>query len=378
MKSVVHSGRIEQLDAVQGISILGILLLNIYGFGLPQIAYMNPAYTLSVSTSDIVVWSILNIVAQGKFLAIFSLLFGATLTLLVRKGQEWNYRRLIILMLIGLLHGIGLWEGDILLPYAITGMLAITLIYRYSSEKLIKIAISIYLIGLLVLLFIGYHIDAEGYWVLTESQIIDEITLKTAGGMTGIAYRYHEVSNMIVSLFIQYGWQLLALMLGGAILINNGWLLGAYSEGHYQFISKVFILPAILVQIICLYWQQQAQWSYFSTSIVGYIVNEIVIPFQSIGYIALVYGYWEQIKATLFSRWIINIGRMALSNYLLQTLICTTIFYQLDYFGDFNRLELLIFIIPIWLTNIAFSSLWLSYFSQGPIEWMWRKLTLKL
>ena len=117
MRSVVHSGRIEQLDAVRGISILGILLLNIYGFGLPQIAYMNPAYTLSVSTSDIVVWSILNIVAQGKFLAIFSLLFGATLTLLVRKGQEWNYRRLIILMLIGLLHGIGLWEGDILCNY---------------------------------------------------------------------------------------------------------------------------------------------------------------------------------------------------------------------------------------------------------------------
>lgn len=72
------------------------------------------------------------------------------------------------------------------------------------------------------------------------------------------------------------------------------------------------------------------------------------------------------------------VGRMALSNYILQTLICTTLFYQLGYFGQFTRFELIVLVPIIWGINILFSYYWLIFFRQGPLEWCWRKLTVKL
>ncbi|MCD5881626.1 DUF418 domain-containing protein, partial [Klebsiella pneumoniae] len=71
------------------------------------------------------------------------------------------------------------------------------------------------------------------------------------------------------------------------------------------------------------------------------------------------------------------VGRMALTNYLLQTLICTTLFYHLGLFMRFDRLQLLAFVPPIWAVNLLVSSLWLRRFRQGPVEWLWRQLTLR-
>jgi uncharacterized protein len=71
------------------------------------------------------------------------------------------------------------------------------------------------------------------------------------------------------------------------------------------------------------------------------------------------------------------VGRMALSNYLLQTLICTTLFYRFDLFMKFDRLTLLAFVPAIWLVNILFSVIWLRYCRQGPVEWLWRQLTAR-
>jgi len=71
------------------------------------------------------------------------------------------------------------------------------------------------------------------------------------------------------------------------------------------------------------------------------------------------------------------VGRMALSNYILQTLICTTLFYQLGLFMKFDRLQLLGIVLPVWLVNILFSVLWMRHFRQGPLEWVWRQLTIR-
>ncbi len=370
--------RIKQLDTVRGIAILGILLLNIYAFALPLSAYMNPLYSPTVSNSDHLVWSLLNIFAQGKFLAIFALLFGATLAILMHKDRRWHKSRLLILALIGLIHGIGFWDGDILLPYAITGILAYGILARYPKLSLIKTSVVIYLIGLIILFIIGFNINADGYWVMSEVQIQQEVAQKVAGGIEGAFLRFSAILGTLEMLIIQYGWQLLALMLIGAKLMRNGWLAGEFSSQHYRNIAKLFIPIAILIQLASLYYQRQEEWRFFSTSIVGYIINELVIPFQSIGYTALIYAYWGNIKDTWLCRRLADIGRMALTNYLLQTLICTTIFYHLHYFAQFNRLELLLFIVPIWCVNLAFSYFWLNYFSQGPIEWLWRKSTMSI
>lgn len=105
--------------------------------------------------------------------------------------------------------------------------------------------------------------------------------------------------------------------------------------------------------------------------------RELSAPFQAIGYASLFYGFWPQLSRFKLVLAIACVGRMALTNYLLQTLICTTLFYHLGLFMHFDRLELLAFVIPVWLANILFSVIWLRYFRQGPVEWLWRQLTLR-
>ncbi|WP_336431835.1 DUF418 domain-containing protein [Providencia sp. MGF014] len=196
--------------------------------------------------------------------------------------------------------------------------------------------------------------------------------------MDGVLYRASEMLKMVEMLVIQYGWQLAALMVIGALLMKNGWLRGQFSAQHYRKVAYIFILPSILVQIVSLYMQSQFNWSYFSTSIIGYIINELVIPFQSLGYIALVYGFWTILANSKVALGLQYVGRMALSNYILQTLICTMLFYQFGYFGQFTRVELLALVPIIWGANLLFSYYWLMFFRQGPLEWCWRKLTRKL
>lgn len=378
MATTTPSRRIEQLDTVRGMAILGIFLMNIFGFALPLAAYLNPYYTASTPPSDAFVWVIFNLLFQGKVLAIFSLLFGATLALLQWRSLQWNHRRLFILALFGVIHGIGLWDGDILLAYALTGLIATYLLNQYDDGALLKIAISLYIIGLVILLVLGWGVNPQGFWQASDEQIFFEYSTKITGGVEGVVYRMQEIQTMLEMLFVQYGWQLIALMIIGALLIRNGWLRGQFSPAHYRRVAVIFIVPSLIVQVIALYIQSLFGWSYFSTSIIGYIINELVIPFQSLGYIALVYGFWERLRNVVVISWLQNIGKMALSNYILQTLICTTIFYQFGYFAQFTRVELLAFIPPVWLANMLFSYYWLRFFNQGPLEWAWRRLTEKL
>ncbi|EJD6499881.1 DUF418 domain-containing protein [Providencia rettgeri] len=378
MVTAASSRRIAQLDTVRGMAILGIFLLNIFGFALPQAAYLNPYYTSTTSPSEAYIWVVFNVLFQGKVLTIFSILFGATLALLQSRTLRWNHCRLFILAIFGVIHGVLFWDGDILLAYALTGLVAVYLINYYSDRVLLNLAVTIYLVGLIILFILGSGVDPSHFWQISAQQVADEQMVRIAGGIEGVIYRTTEMFIMVEMLVIQYGWQLLALMVIGALLIKNGWLKGQFSPQHYRKIAKLFIVPALVVQIIALYAQSQLNWSYFATSIVGYIINELVTPFQSLGYIALVYGFWGKIQSSKLVDYLQNVGRMALSNYILQTLICTTIFYHLGYFGVFSRVELLLFIPIIWAINLLFSHYWLRVFRQGPLEWCWRTLTEKL
>lgn len=378
MITTTPSSRIDQLDAVRGMAILGIFLMNIFGFALPQAAYLNPYYTETTSSSEAYLWVVFNLFFQGKVLTIFSILFGATLALLQSRSLRWNHLRLSVLALFGIIHGVGFWDGDILLAYALTGLLVTYLFNQYDDGVLLKIAVSAYLIGLGILLVLGSGVDPTGFWQTTGEQAAFEYVINTSGGVDGVLYRASEMFKMLEMLVIQYGWQLSALMIIGALLMKNGWLSGQFPPQHYRKIALLFIVPSLLVQIVSLYVQSVFGWHYFSTAIVGYIVNEVVVPFQSLGYIALVYGFWGVIHNSKIMGAIQNVGRMALSNYLLQTLICTTFFYHFGYFGQFSRLELLVLIPFVWIANILFSYYWLRIFQQGPLEWCWRKLTYQL
>ncbi|HGU9769904.1 TPA: DUF418 domain-containing protein YeiB [Morganella morganii] len=372
------SARIDVLDMVRGLAILGIFILNIGGFALPSAAYLNPLYTPVASATDIATWAVLSVLVQGKFLGMFALLFGATLMMLSRYSQPWNMARLLVLGVIGLLHTALLWDGDILLMYSLTGVAACWIIHNVSSRWWLKLVPVLILTGLFLLFFLL----SEGgelkllYWQPSQEMLDYEVLIANTGGIAGMLDRISTISGMLMMMVVQYGWQLLAMMLLGATLMKNGWLKGAYPLSHYRRLAAWLLIPSLLLQAVVMWLEYLNGWSVFWMGTVGYPLADILQPVQTTGLIALFYGLQPQLKPV--AACLQRVGRTALSSYLLQSVCGVILFEYLGYFCQFDRLTLLAFVPLMWLINILFSTLWLRYFSQGPVEWLWRQAANKL
>ncbi|OBU07251.1 DUF418 domain-containing protein YeiB [Morganella psychrotolerans] len=372
------TSRIDALDMIRGLAVLGIFILNIAGFALPSAAYLNPLYDPAASASDITTWAFLNVLVQGKFLGMFAVLFGATLMMLSRYSQPWNSARLLVLGIIGILHTALLWQGDILLTYSLTGIVACGIIRHVSSRWWKWLIPCLLLIGQFLLFFL---LAENGelkllYWQPSETMIAYETLIAQTGGLAGVTDRLESISGMLLMLVIQYGWQLLALMLLGALLMKNGWLKGEYSLAHYRRLAAGILIPTLLLQAVVVWQVYLSGWSVFWLGSVGYPLSEILQPVQTVGLIALFYGLRPQLKPV--SVYLQRVGRTALSSYLLQSVCGVIVFNYLGYFNQFDRLTLLAFVPVMWLINIVFSTLWLRYFSQGPVEWLWRQAANRL
>lgn len=372
------SARIDVLDMVRGLAILGIFILNIGGFALPSAAYLNPIYTPAASATDIATWAVLSVLVQGKFLGMFALLFGATLMMLSRYSQPWNMARLLVLGVIGLLHTALLWDGDILLMYSLTGVAACWIIHNVSSRWWLKLVPVLILTGLFLLFFLL----SEGgelkllYWQPSQEMLDYEVLIANTGGIAGMLDRISTISGMLMMMVVQYGWQLLAMMLLGATLMKNGWLKGAYPLSHYRRLAAWLLIPSLLLQAVVMWLEYLNGWSVFWMGTIGYPLADILQPVQTTGLIALFYGLQPQLKPV--AACLQRVGRTALSSYLLQSVCGVILFEYLGYFCQFDRLTLLAFVPLMWLINILFSTLWLRYFSQGPVEWLWRQAANKL
>ncbi|STL93049.1 putative membrane protein YeiB [Escherichia coli] len=150
------------LDFVRGVAILGILLLNISAFGLPKAAYLNPAWYGAITPQDAWTWAFLDLIGQVKFLTLFALLFGAGLQMLLPRGRRWIQSRLTLLVLLGFIHGLLFWDGDILLAYGLVGLICWRLVRDAPSVKsLFNTGVMLYLVGLGVLLLLGLISDSQ-------------------------------------------------------------------------------------------------------------------------------------------------------------------------------------------------------------------------
>ncbi|MEB6381990.1 DUF418 domain-containing protein YeiB [Klebsiella aerogenes] len=368
------------LDFVRGVAILGILLLNITAFGLPKAAYLNPAWAGSISPSDAWSWAILDLFAQVKFLTLFALLFGAGLQMLLVRGKRWIQSRLTLLALLGFIHGLFFWDGDILLAYALVGLIAWRMVRdAHHVKSLFNTGVVLYLIGIAVLVLLGL-ISGNGAsrsWVPDAANVLYEQFWKLKGGMEAVSNRADMLSDNLVALGVQYGWQLAGMMLMGAALMRCGWLKGQFSLSHYRRVGAVLIIAGMMVNVPAIAAQWYLQWDYRWCGFLLQAPRELGAPLQTIGYAALAWGFWPQLCRFRLVGAIACVGRMALSNYLLQTLICTTLFYHLGLFMKFDRLQLLAFVPAVWAVNLLFSQFWLRHFRQGPVEWLWRQLTLR-
>ncbi|CFU89832.1 DUF418 domain-containing protein YeiB [Yersinia pseudotuberculosis] len=370
--------RIATLDSARGLAILGILLLNISAFGLPKAAYLNPAYLGLPSLSDIWTWAILDIVAQVKFLSIFAMLFGAGLELLLKRGKSWVRARLSLLLLLGLIHGIFFWDGDILLAYSLIGLVCWRIIQdAKDAASLLRTGAVLYLIGVAVLLLLGYITRGEPgrFWLPGPADLQYEQFWKLQGGGEAWRNRLGLLSSNLIAIGAQYGWELAGSMVFGAGLMRCGWLRGKFSLRHYRRLALFLISLSLVIQIPGVALQVYVGWDYRWAGFLLQVPRELGAPLQAVGYLALLYGFWPTLSRWAISHWLAKVGRMALSNYLLQTLICTLIFYHFVLYQQLDRLQLLAVVPLVWACNVIFSLLWLRYFAQGPVEWLWRRLT---
>ncbi|HFJ2949981.1 TPA: DUF418 domain-containing protein YeiB [Klebsiella pneumoniae] len=368
------------LDFVRGVAILGILLLNISAFGLPKAAYLNPAWSGSASLSDAWTWALLDLLAQVKFLTLFALLFGAGLQLLLPRGKRWIQSRLTLLALLGFIHGLFFWDGDILLAYALVGLVSWRMVREaHHVKSLFNTGVVLYLTGIAVLVLLGMisGTAANRSWVPDAANLQYEQYWKLHGGMEAVSNRADMLSDNLLALGAQYGWQLAGMMLMGAALMRSGWLKGQFSLRHYRRTGALLVAAGMAVNLPAIFAQWYLAWDYRWCAFLLQAPRELSAPLQAIGYAALAWGYWPQLCRFRLLGAIACVGRMALTNYLLQTLICTTLFYHLGLFMRFDRLQLLAFVPPIWAVNLLVSSLWLRRFRQGPVEWLWRQLTLR-
>ncbi|HBZ0077253.1 inner membrane protein [Klebsiella pneumoniae] len=368
------------LDFVRGVAILGILLLNISAFGLPKAAYLNPAWSGSASLSDAWTWALLDLLAQVKFLTLFALLFGAGLQLLLPRGKRWIQSRLTLLALLGFIHGLFFWDGDILLAYALVGLVSWRMVREaHHVKSLFNTGVVLYLTGIAVLVLLGMisGTAANRSWAPDAANLQYEQYWKLHGGMEAVSNRADMLSDNLLALGAQYGWQLAGMMLMGAALMRSGWLKGQFSLRHYRRTGALLVAAGMAVNLPAIFAQWYLAWDYRWCAFLLQAPRELSAPLQAIGYAALAWGYWPQLCRFRLVGAIACLGRMALTNYLLQTLICTTLFYHLGLFMRFDRLQLLAFVPPIWAVNLLVSSLWLRRFRQGPVEWLWRQLTLR-
>ena len=368
------------LDFVRGVAILGILLLNISAFGLPKAAYLNPAWSGSASLSDAWTWALLDLLAQVKFLTLFALLFGAGLQLLLPRGKRWIQSRLTLLALLGFIHGLFFWDGDILLAYALVGLVSWRMVREaHHVKSLFNTGVVLYLTGIAVLVLLGLisGTAANRSWAPDAANLQYEQYWKLHGGMEAVSNRADMLSDNLLALGAQYGWQLAGMMLMGAALMRSGWLKGQFSLRHYRRTGALLVAAGMAVNLPAIFAQWYLAWDYRWCAFLLQAPRELSAPLQAIGYAALAWGYWPQLCRFRLVGAIACVGRMALTNYLLQTLICTTRFYHLGLFMRFDRLQLLAFVPPIWAVNLLVSSLWLRRFRQGPVEWLWRQLTLR-
>ncbi|MDZ7324765.1 DUF418 family protein [Kosakonia sacchari] len=369
------------LDFIRGIAILGILLLNITAFGLPKAAYLNPAWYGDITASDAWTWALLDLFAQVKFLSLFAILFGAGLQMLLPRGKRWIQSRLTLLVLLGFIHGLFFWDGDILLAYGLVGLIAWRMVRDAQNVKtMFNTGVVLYLIGIAVLLLLGGISGSQPNrsWLPDAANVQYETWWRVSGSIgEAISNRADMLSNALLALGAQYGWQLAGMMLTGAALMRSGWLKGQFSLRHYRRTGALLIGLGLLINIPAIIAQWQLGWSYRWCAFLLQAPRELGAPLQAVGYAALAWGFWPQICGYKLVNAIACVGRMALTNYLLQTLICITLFNRFGLFMQFDRLQLLAFVPAVWAVNILFSLFWLRHFRQGPMEWLWRQLTAR-
>lgn len=406
-----ESKRIESLDVLRGFALLGILLLNIIGFGMLSPAYSNPGFDLAGASSvNIGAWMTVELFAEGAMRCLFSILFGAGVILFTDTKSGWShYKRTFWLLMFGLLDAyILLWSGDILVAYALAGAL-LFLVRNHSAKSLMAFSASLIVLMSLLHAATGFglgeayqahervflaeqnaepvtqpDLEAAAGWkdfikdyTRSEQDLLKETTVRTANYRSAFEWNAEKnTQNYLFALPIFLFWDALAMMMLGMALYKTGVLQGARDSSFYLKLMLAGFSAGLLINGYEVSRAVQSQFDIFSTF-------AQMQPTYHFGRLAMAFGYiglvvWIcKTGSSFFTNRLAAVGKMALTNYLMQSLICALIFTGMGFglLGQLQRIELYGVVIAIWLFQLWFSTFWLNRYRFGPVEWLWRTLT---
>lgn len=390
---VADLDRIDSLDVLRGFAVLGILMMNIQAFSMIVAAYDNPSAYGDIQSGDYYVWLFSHIFFSQKFMTIFTVLFGAGIVLMCGRREAGgrgsagvHYRRMGVLLAFGLLHAYLLWHGDILFFYAVCG-LWVYLCRNWRPSVLIGMGAA--LIAIPPLLCCGLVWTMQ-FWPADEVRDLmlmgaptpEKINLETAafsGGWWGQMGKRAEVAFMVQT----FGFGLWALWFASGLMCIGMALfkLEVFSAKRSVafYLTLIVIASAVGIPTILygVHRNIEADWHPKYTMFVGSQYNYLASTLVSLGWIALVMLICKRRKWHGITRPFASVGRMALTNYVMQSVICTMIFYGHGFglFGEVSRVGQLGFVLGVWVFQLIVSPIWLRHFRFGPLEWLWRSLT---
>jgi uncharacterized protein len=387
--------RIEILDVLRGLAICGILIGNMQwfsGYGL-----MPPALAAQRPVSDQITHFLVHFFVEGKFYSIFSFLFGFGFALQISRAEERGdtkaslfKRRLFWLLVIGLVHAYLLWAGDILSVYAVMGFVLI-LFRRKTNRSLLKwafilLAIPILTYTLFYILFVAF-VPPEALAKLDAAQInmwneAVRTVLQSSYLQIITGYNLNMIVGRYLGLFFDMRLpKLLAMFLLGFYAYRRGFFQNL--TRHQPFIRRVLVYGLVLGLVgnvaFAALAGKEAVFPPSPAGIAGVISYAFGVPALALFFIALVATLWHKAVWRRLLAFLAPVGRMALTNYLLQTVICVLIFYGYGFgqFGRFGARTATLMALAIFLFQVLVSALWLNYFGYGPLEWIWRQLTYR-
>lgn len=374
--------RIHEIDGIRGFALLGILMMNIMAFAGPDIEDgLNPErseiYTGFWNELSLL---FINTFFTTNFFTMFSFLFGLGFFIFLSRAEQKGkkiaplfYRRMFVLLIFGLLHGIFLWYGDILWTYAIAGAL-LFFFYRLSPKVNVIIAVLILtmisgliLIGALALFLMG---DQSMAGFALEIGMTDAILSGSYSDVVSmnITLLGISVSGIIFVVPIVLAMFLIGLSFGQMRVFEN-------LSAHMNMIKKLAwygLGIGLPIKIVTGYFTTYAGDNDFYTTL-GQLSSSLGGPLMSLGYVALMIILMKHFKGLV--KVLQPVGQMALTNYIGQTIIMLLIFYVGGLFNHVDAIYFVPIVLVVFAVQIILSKMWMSNFSYGPLEWIWRTLT---
>ncbi len=383
------SERIQVLDVLRGVALLGILITNIQHFSMFAGAVRNPTLYGDLQGANFWVYALTFNLAFQKFMPIFSMLFGAGIMLAADRreaaGQNpdaFHYRRMGFLLLIALAHAYLVWYGDILFLYAVCGALVFPF-RRRSAQFLIWTGV-VMLAGQPMMEFValaapglfGFMNTFQG--MSLEEILVADLEAFRGGWMENFRMRsLYSLEGQTVGFLLHGLWRASGLILLGMGLYRLRVMTGEAKRFVYWAFIGVGVGVAIPITAFAFWLSYTAGWRAFWIQQFSLQVIHWVGIVVSLGWMGIVMLICHAGCRSWLGRAVGAVGRMALSNYLLHSLLCTFIFYGfgLGLYGSVERIGQIGIVVSIWILQLVISPLWLRHFRFGPAEWVWRTLS---